>query len=61
MSARGARPRALLWDNDGLLVDTETLFLQASREILAGFGTVYKETPPAAFVLHARADKDSPV
>ena len=33
----------------------------ASREILAGFGTVYKETPPAAFVLHARADKDAPV
>jgi len=27
--------RALLWDNDGVLVDTEGLFFQASREVLA--------------------------
>jgi len=33
----------------------------ASREILAGFGTVYHQTAPQAFVLHPRADKDSPV
>lgn len=31
------RPQALLWDNDGVLVDTEVLFLQATREILAGY------------------------
>ena len=36
MTACGA-PRALLWDNDGVLVDSEVLFLQASREILAGY------------------------
>ena len=36
MTARGA-PRALLWDNDGVLVDSEVLFLQASREILARY------------------------
>ena len=28
-------PRALLWDNDGVLVDSEALFFQATREILA--------------------------
>ncbi len=32
-----------------------------SREILKGFGTVYREIAPAAFVLNPRADKDSPV
>lgn len=32
-----------------------------SREILKGFGTVYQETAPEAFVLNPRADKDSPV
>ncbi len=31
-------PRALLWDNDGVLVDTEPLFFQATREALSGFG-----------------------
>ncbi len=30
-----------------------------SKEILAGFGTVYEETAPYAFVLNPRADKDS--
>jgi HAD superfamily hydrolase (TIGR01509 family) len=28
-------PLALLWDNDGVLVDTEVLFFQATREVLA--------------------------
>ena len=27
--------RAILWDNDGVLVDTEGLYFQAGREILA--------------------------
>jgi hypothetical protein len=31
----------------------------ASKEILAGFGTTYHETAPQAFVLTPRADKDS--
>jgi len=29
------RPTALLWDNDGVLVDTEGLYFQATREVLA--------------------------
>lgn len=33
----------------------------ASREILKGFGTTYHDTAPEAFVLHPRADRDSPV
>lgn len=30
-------PKAVLWDNDGVLVDTEHLFFAATRELLAGF------------------------
>jgi HAD superfamily hydrolase (TIGR01509 family) len=30
-----AAPQALLWDNDGVLVDTEVLYYQANRETLA--------------------------
>jgi len=29
------RPKAILWDNDGVLVDTEVLFFEATRTILA--------------------------
>jgi len=29
---------AILWDNDGVLVDTEHLFFEATRETLAGLG-----------------------
>lgn len=32
---------------------------EASKEILAGFGTTYHEMAPEAFVLNPRADKDS--
>src|SRR5690349_14393675 len=32
------RPTALLWDNDGVLVDTEGLYFQATREVLASVG-----------------------
>lgn len=31
-------PRAVFWDNDGVLVDSEPLFLQATREHLAPYG-----------------------
>lgn len=31
----------------------------AAKELLAGFGTVYRETASNAFVLNPRADKDS--
>ena len=30
--------RAILWDNDGVLVDTEPLYFRATREILARVG-----------------------
>jgi HAD superfamily hydrolase (TIGR01509 family) len=30
--------RALLWDNDGVLVDTEPLYFRATREVLAELG-----------------------
>ena len=30
--------QALLWDNDGVLVDTEGLYFQANREIFAQAG-----------------------
>jgi len=30
--------KALLWDNDGVLVDTEPLYFRATQEILAGAG-----------------------
>ena len=32
------RPQALLWDNDGVLVDTEAIYLRASRDVLASAG-----------------------
>jgi HAD superfamily hydrolase (TIGR01509 family) len=36
--------KAIFWDNDGVLVDTEGLFFRANQEILAGVGiTLYWE------------------
>jgi HAD superfamily hydrolase (TIGR01509 family) len=35
---RESAPKAVLWDNDGLLVDTEQLFFQATSEALARLG-----------------------
>lgn len=37
------RPSALLWDNDGVLVDTEGLYFQATREALAAVGVELDE------------------
>lgn len=34
----GTRDRAILWDNDGVLVDTEKVFFEANRRELAAFG-----------------------
>lgn len=36
-------PKALLWDNDGVLVDTEPLFFRATRDVLAPFGVTVTE------------------
>jgi HAD superfamily hydrolase (TIGR01509 family) len=35
--------RALLWDHDGVLVDTERLYFQATREVLASEGVALDE------------------
>jgi HAD superfamily hydrolase (TIGR01509 family) len=35
---------ALLWDHDGVLVDTEGLYFQATRETLAGVGVALSES-----------------
>jgi HAD superfamily hydrolase (TIGR01509 family) len=35
--------RALLWDHDGVLVDTERLYFQATRELLGEVGAVLDE------------------
>jgi len=31
--------KALLWDNDGVLVDTEELYFKATRDVLSEVGT----------------------
>ena len=33
----------VLWDNDGVLVDTERLFYQANRELFEGLGVALTE------------------
>jgi HAD superfamily hydrolase (TIGR01509 family) len=38
------RPTALLWDNDGVLVDTEGLYFAATREVLATVGVDLDES-----------------
>jgi HAD superfamily hydrolase (TIGR01509 family) len=35
--------RAILWDNDGVLVDTEPLYFQANRDVLASIGVDLSE------------------
>ena len=36
--------RAIFWDNDGVLVDTEKLYFQATRELLARTGVTLTES-----------------
>lgn len=50
------KPRALLWDNDGVLVDTEPLFCRATREVLAPFGVTVTDALYVDFALrHGRS------
>ena len=42
---------AILFDNDGVLVDTEGLYFQATREVLAGVGVVLDEPAYVEFFL----------
>jgi HAD superfamily hydrolase (TIGR01509 family) len=44
-------PRALLWDNDGVLVDTEPLFFEATSEILSDFGVSLSQDVYVDFAL----------
>ncbi|MEE2672899.1 MAG: HAD family phosphatase [Myxococcota bacterium] len=39
----GKPPRAILWDNDGVLVDTEPIFYQVTSEVLADYGVTLSE------------------
>ena len=34
---------ALLWDMDGTLVDTEPLWVECERDLMAGFGYEWRE------------------
>lgn len=43
------RYRAILWDNDGVLVDTERWYFQATREVMAEVGI---ELTPALYFEH---------
>jgi HAD superfamily hydrolase (TIGR01509 family) len=43
--------RALLWDHDGVLVDTERLYFQATRELLAEVGASLDEADYRRFFL----------
>jgi HAD superfamily hydrolase (TIGR01509 family) len=36
--------KAIFWDNDGVLVDTEHLYFVATRRILAGIGVTFTES-----------------
>jgi HAD superfamily hydrolase (TIGR01509 family) len=50
------RPRSLLWDNDGVLVDTEHLFFRATCETLEGYGvTVTRELYVDYTMRHGRS------
>ena len=45
--------RALLWDHDGVLVDTEGLYFQANRELLAEVGVELSEAQYRRYLLVA--------
>jgi HAD superfamily hydrolase (TIGR01509 family) len=45
------RVRALLWDHDGVLVDTERLYFQATRELLATVGVPLSEAEYRHYLL----------
>ncbi|HKU41074.1 MAG TPA: HAD family phosphatase [Polyangiales bacterium] len=47
--------KALLWDHDGVLVDTEKLYFQANREILAEVGVELSEADYRRYLLIANS------
>ena len=51
----GRRTKAILWDNDGVLVDTERLYFRSNVQILAGVGvTLTKEMFVELFLVQGR-------
>ena len=46
------RPAAVLWDMDGLLVDSEPLWTVAEEELAARHGGTFTPATKAAIVLH---------
>jgi HAD superfamily hydrolase (TIGR01509 family) len=50
-----AQTRAIFWDNDGVLVDTEHLYFQATQEILASVGiTLTRDDYVQLFLVEGR-------
>jgi beta-phosphoglucomutase-like phosphatase (HAD superfamily) len=45
--------KAILWDNDGVLSDTERLFFEANRQVLAQHGIVLAHADYVACYLEA--------
>lgn len=43
--------KAILWDNDGVLSDTERLFFDANRDVLAGYGIDLRHADYVAWYL----------
>jgi HAD superfamily hydrolase (TIGR01509 family) len=46
------KTRAIFWDNDGVLVDTEHLYFEASRQVLARVGIELTEADYCELFLH---------
>lgn len=53
-------PAAVLWDMDGLLVDTEPLWSIAEREVAASWGVAFDPATKAAMMGH-RLDESVPI
>lgn len=52
MSECHERVTTILWDNDGVLVDTEGLYYEATRQVLADFGIALTQTQYQEYCLH---------
>lgn len=48
----GNKVTTILWDNDGVLVDTEGLYYEATREVMADFGIALTPAQYKQYCLH---------
>ena len=46
--------KAIFWDNDGILVDTERLYFQATQQVLAEIGVAFTEAMYIDLFLNSR-------